>query len=160
MPRDDFDREMGEAIDDTLASLDDVVTKMQQEVRSVMTDSKILCLAELSDDAAMWAYYAEQHQGLVLKFGCAPGVDSPWTQARRVEYVSAMPRFGDDEFFTDFLAGRVSLDPRSMLDRLVYTKASVWTHEREWRIYAGSERFQASYTRTYLSIRSNSMGPY
>src|SRR5205823_11747359 len=94
--RGEFDLEMGPGLDEVVSSIGDVAN-MHPQVRQIMADSKILCLTELPDNVAMWSYYAEQHQGVVLRFASALGIDSPWKEARPVEYVSTMPRFGDEE---------------------------------------------------------------
>jgi Protein of unknown function (DUF2971) len=87
----------------------------------------------------MWAYYAEQHQGLVLRFNSVPELDSPWVTARPIVYHADMPRLLDANFLADLWSGRATLEPRT-LDRLVYTKSIEWAHEREWRIYSGDGR--------------------
>ncbi len=88
----------------------------------------------------MWAYYAERHQGVVLKFRSVSELDSPWVTARPMEYHDNMPRLLDADFLADLAAGRMALDARTILDRLVYTKSSAWAHECEWRIYTGDGR--------------------
>jgi len=112
----------------------------QREVRSQISRSKILCLSEIADSSPMWAYYAEQHQGLVLRFRSVPELDSPWVTARPIQYHADMPRLLDAGFLADLASGRATLDPTTILNRLIYTKSIEWAHEREWRIFSGDGR--------------------
>ena len=138
--REEFDRQYSDAIDDALAAGERALPEVQEEVRSILAQSKILCLTELPDSNPMWAYYAEGHQGIVLRFKSVPDLDSPWCVARPVNYLADMPNLFNDDFLSDMLSGRVSLDTNTMMDRLIYTKSAEWAHEREWRIFSGSGR--------------------
>jgi hypothetical protein len=86
----------------------------------------ILALTEVPDDLPMWAYYADAHSGVCLRFntqrlfnpereGCSPPMP--------VTYEDIYPSLS---FYRDtrFRRGQVSLA----------TKASVWGHEIEWRM--------------------------
>lgn len=110
------------------------------EIRENMSRTKLLCLTEAPDNLLMWAHYAQNHSGVVLRFQAAVGVDSPWHLAKPVQYVSEVPEFMTSELLIDIGAGRTSLDPRPILDRLLYTKSAEWKYEREWRITAGDGR--------------------
>lgn len=140
LTREEFDREFGEAIVEGFERIERTLPGLQEQIRLLMADSKILCLTESPDNIPMWAYYAEQQQGVVLRFRSVPGLDSPWGAARPIEYLADMPRLLDDDFLADMLSGRVSMDTESIIDRLVYTKSAEWAHEREWRIFSGAGR--------------------
>ncbi len=140
LTREEFDRQYGEAIEEGLARMERALPTFQREVRSQIARSKILCLTEIADSAPMWAYYAEQHQGLVLRFKSVPELDSPWVTARPIQYHADMPRLLDADFLADLSSGRATLEPTTILDRLIYTKSIEWAHEREWRIFSGDGR--------------------
>jgi hypothetical protein len=38
------------------------------------------------------------------------------------------------------LAGLAGVDVAAALDKMVYTKSSIWRYEREWRVFAGDGR--------------------
>ena len=138
--REEFEQEYGEAIEEGLNRFERALPRFHDEIHTEISRSKILCLSEIADSSPMWAYYAENHQGVVLKFRSIAEFDSPWVTARRIEYHDDMPRLLDADFLADLAAGRIALDARTILDRLIYTKSSAWAHEREWRIYTGDGR--------------------
>jgi hypothetical protein len=140
LTREEFDGQYGDAIDEGRARMERALPTFQQEVRSQISRSKILCLSELADSAPMWAYYAEQHQGLVLRFKSVPELDSPWVTARPIQYHANMPRLLDADFLADLSSGRATLEPMTILNRLIYTKSIEWAHEREWHIFSGEGR--------------------
>jgi hypothetical protein len=92
----------------------------------------------------MWAHYAEQHQGLVFRFKSVPELDSAWGIARPVQYLANMPRLLDNDFLADMMSGRISMEVKAIIDRLIYTKSSEWAYEREWRIFSGAGRNQSA----------------
>jgi hypothetical protein len=140
LTREEFDRKFSETIDDSLTRGARALPELQEKVRALMADSKILCFAEIPDSTVMWAHYAEQHMGLVFRFRSIPELDSAWGLARPIQYLVHMPRLLDSDFLADMLSGRVSMDAKAIIDRLVYTKSSEWAYEREWRVFSGAGR--------------------
>jgi hypothetical protein len=140
LSRQEFDELYGEGIDEGFAAAERSLPGVHAAIRAEMSKSKLLCLTELADDLAMWAYYAEQHCGVVFQFRSVPELDSAWGMARPVKYVSEVPRMFDEGFLVEMLSGMASIDVQSIVDRMVYTKSSHWAHEREWRVVAGSGR--------------------
>ncbi len=140
LTRQAFDIKFGAAIDKGFAGGERTLPEVLERVRALMADTKILCLTESPDSTTMWAYYAEQHQGVVLQFRSVPELDSPWGVARPVQYLADMPRLLDNAFLADMLSGRISMDVGSIMDRMIYTKSSEWAHEQEWRICSGVGR--------------------
>jgi hypothetical protein len=92
----------------------------------------------------MWYRYAEQGSGLVLRFKSAPGVDSPWSTARRINYFTDMPLLLDNSYLADMLSGRASMDAQATLHHMVYSKSLAWAYEAEWRIFSGQGRDPAA----------------
>lgn len=138
--REEFDRQVGEALDESFARIDGSLPRLNDEVRAMMASSKILCLTAIPDNTLMWSHYAESHKGVVLRFRSVEGLDSPWTEARPMNYVDAVPPIMDEEFVSDLLSGRRALEPGTIMERVVYTKSGDWAHENEWRIYSGDGR--------------------
>jgi hypothetical protein len=136
----EFDRDFGEVFDESMARMEAVLPELQQNIREKMARSKLLCLTGLPDNPVMWSHYADNHQGIVLQFGAPAGIDSPWRLAKPINYQDDMPRLMDEEFLSDMFAGRVSLDVKELIDRMVYVKASQWSYEREWRLSAADGR--------------------
>jgi Ribosomal protein L7/L12 dimerisation domain len=140
LAREEFDDHLGDAIDKGLSAMQSSLPQLQKDFRTVMDHSKILCLTGSPDNMKLWNNYAEQHKGVALKFRSVPGVDSPWSTARPIEYLPDLPNLVDNNFLADLASGRVSMDGRAVMNRMVYTKSTEWAYEREWRIYSGVGR--------------------
>jgi hypothetical protein len=142
--RERFALEFGPTID---KSIDDFLNNLpcfHADVRELMVDSKILCLTTNPANDLMWTHYGDQHRGVALRFRTVPGLDSPWTEARPINYVRDLPLLMDEEFMSDAMAGRVRLDGVELSRRLVYTKSKSYEYEQEWRIYSGAGRNPAA----------------
>lgn len=105
----------------------------------------VLCLSEANDNLGMWAYYADGHKGacLILDTSLQTLVDfpkKPCPYPLKVEYEDDMPSF----FF--YTADHEEYTKLSMA-----TKASVWEHEREWRLVYPEGRFLESVPRNMIS---------
>ena len=107
----------------TLAAIDAALPDLQKDLRAHLATCKILCLTGAPDKLLMWYRYAEQGGGMVLRFKDAPGVDSPWSGARRIKYYANMPLLVDNDYHADMLSGRASMDAQSILHHMVYSKS-------------------------------------
>jgi hypothetical protein len=137
LSREEFDREFGEAIDESLRKLPLLVDESNPNFQKAMKDAKVLCLSQRRDSILMWSHYAQMHQGVVLELACIPERDSAWGAAMRVKY-GDMPPMYDDDFLVRVLSGQASMNTAAFIDesikRFVTTKAADWSYEREWRV--------------------------
>jgi hypothetical protein len=136
----DFNRELGDTVNQSFEILERLLPSLQAELRAVLANCKILCLTAAPDSMLMWERYAEKCKGIVLRFRNVPGLDSPWSMARPVTYLTNMPLLVDNDFLAEMLSGRISMDHESILHKMVYTKAREWAYEGEWRIFSGTGR--------------------
>jgi len=144
MSREELRQAFGNSDDESMGILEKNIARYSQEILSQFINDKIFCLSDLADSIPMWAYYAQNHAGIVLRF-TDETPDNPLTQARRVRYVEKMPSLFDNEMLSDDLAGYNCMTPERIIDEIVWTKSSHWAHEREWRVYAGIGRSNAPY---------------
>lgn len=144
LTRQEFDREFGPVIDQSIDTIHARISAYAAEIRESFANDKILSLAQSPDSVLMWAYYAQNHSGMVLRFRDVAGVDSPWKTARAVRYVDEVPSLFDDESLSDMLSGG-AMDHRRVMDIVCFTKSCHWAHEREWRIYSGAGRTRGAY---------------
>jgi hypothetical protein len=135
-----FNQEFGEAIDQSIDRMDRLLPDLQIDLRAHLANCKILCLSAAPDIMLMWYCYADHCRGIVLRFRNVPGLDSSWTTARSITYLTNMPVLVDNDFLGEMLSGRVSMDPESILHKMVYTKSREWAYESEWRIFSGEGR--------------------
>ena len=138
--RTEFDSIFGPGVDEGLHRLLNTMPEANSDVRRMMASSKLLCLTEDPTNPSMWAHYADQNRGVVLCFRSIPAFDSPYGMARRVEYLRSLPNLLDEEFLSDLLAGYRNIEPKAIIDRLVFTKGEAWSNEKEWRVYSGDGR--------------------
>jgi hypothetical protein len=139
MSREEFDRELGGSIDESLDVTERGIPRFNEFMQSQFLNDKILCLSDTPDNILMWSYYAENHAGMVLRF-TDKTPNNPLRMARPICYVDQMPSLFDDEMLSDMLAGYSGMDTRRIMDAIIWTKSNHWAHEREWRVYAGRGR--------------------
>lgn len=120
LTKEQFNRELGNIIDQTYDEMERLLPDLQADLRSHLAKCKILCLATVPNSLLMWYCYAEKCSGIALRFKCVPELDSPWPTALPINYLANMSRFVNNEFLADMLSGRVSLDHKSILHKMVY----------------------------------------
>lgn len=140
MSRDEFGAYFGSAIDESLAKVLPGVETAGVQVQPMLDRTKVLCLCGQPNDMLMWSHYAQQHNGVVIRFENLPELDSPYCMAQEVTYASAMPHWVDEQGLADLLSGRAQSDPVTLSRKLVFTKSQDWSYEREWRICGGFGR--------------------
>lgn len=140
MIQEEFARTEGPTIDECIAKTVAGVPGFAADLVNVhFPRSKILCLSEVPTSILMWSHYAQNHSGIVLRFTDAT-FNNPLKRAKPMQYVKHMPSLFDDDSFSDFLAGYGSMEPRRIMDDLIWSKSNQWAYEREWRVYAGDGR--------------------
>ena len=132
--------EFGDTLMQCMRKLRKYLPTFNEECINSLASSKILCLSESPLISTMWAHYADDHRGVVLKFGTPDGVDSPWKLARKITYSESPPNFASVNFLPKILAGQAAFDVRATTDLYIYYKSSEWQHEKERRLYSGDGR--------------------
>ena len=80
----------------------------------------VLCLSEVYDDILMWSHYADCHRGICLIY--EPNYEF-FAHAMPVRYQKDRP-----------CVNPITQSSDQMLDNAIFTKASAWAYEKEWRI--------------------------
>lgn len=96
--------------------------------RNIMSDSSMFCLTEEKDNLLMWAHYANNHTGIVIKFRNIPDGDSPIQLAQKVAYTNKIPEVP----ISKFIRNEFTIDTLHQIYTL--TKSKEWAYEKEWRI--------------------------
>ncbi|WP_241045123.1 DUF2971 domain-containing protein [Pseudoxanthomonas sp. LH2527] len=135
-----FREAMAAGLEPSIRTFPNIVERFSADVIKHFETIKVLCLSPMNDNAAMWAYYADDHRGLVLEFATIPELDSVYRVAQRVTYADEPPPLLEPEAWAQLLAGNIRLDTK-LADRLMLIKHTHWAHEREWRIVTGEGRF-------------------
>ena len=104
------------------------------KIRANLEDAKILCLTIDPANVLMWSHYAGAHTGVALKFVNRSWADSVFSAAQPVIYSDCFPSLYDRTEIPQLLAGQFSLGVELILNTIIFTKASTWKYEKEWRI--------------------------
>jgi hypothetical protein len=139
-----LDEEFGRSIDEAFDGMRAKVFEFSRTITDHFKNDKILCLCELPNSILMWAYYAQNHAGVVLRFTDRTP-NNPLSKARPVRYVETMPSLFDNDMLSDLLAGYSVLDVERLISEVTLTKSNLWAHEREWRVYSGRGRSDRPY---------------
>ncbi|MBL9046993.1 MAG: DUF2971 domain-containing protein [Tabrizicola sp.] len=106
-----------------------------------LNDVKVLCLTRAFNNILMWSHYADNHRGALILFGTV-SADSQFRIAQPVRYTDDLPYTYDPDIVPKLFSGQVSSTDPNLLDsamkKVVFTKASAWSYENEFRILAGS----------------------
>jgi hypothetical protein len=129
--KEDFVREFE---GDVKISYDDMSAKLHEFHREYLKDLKVLCLTEDPTNPPMWAHYAEHDSGVVVRLRSVPSRDTMYGMARPMKYLQEIPRLFDEQHFSDVISGIRPDNYRAQLDRMIYSKGSAWSYEKEWRI--------------------------
>jgi hypothetical protein len=68
LSHEEFYEEIGLAIDETFDAIKEKMVEFNATIAGHFKSDKILCLSELPNSTLMWAYYAQNHSGVVLRF--------------------------------------------------------------------------------------------
>jgi hypothetical protein len=150
LSKEQFENIFGSSIASVAKNGERYLPELTSKLRTSSRKHKILCLSLTVESLLMWAYYAEGHRGLALRFRSVDNLDSPWKEGLPVNYTSKIPPLFETETLADALLGHMSIDHRAALLQFVCTKSSEWAHEKEWRLFSGTGRDE---TADYEDIR-------
>lgn len=101
-----------------------------QEVKRM----RVFCVSEIHDNLLMWAHYAGQHTGVVLKLKCIPELDTALCAAREVKYRPKIPVLATKEEYIKKYTGQIKdINHGDVFEKLAVTKSEHWIYEGEWR---------------------------
>jgi len=105
-------------------------------VKEVGHEQGVLCLSSDLENVMMWSHYADNHEGLVLRFDTRYMGDQVSGELRcfQVKYGLSFPRL------PEYLAALRELEngDRLAFARLYLCRKSMdWKNEKEWRFFAG-----------------------
>jgi len=114
---------------------------------------QVLCLSGVCDSLLMWAHYAEQHKGAVLKFDLRSESSDFFTMARPVNYEKELPGIEQPLSQVQRFLG-LPVDTNDWLSRQFFVKSEEWAYEKEWRVMATAEMRKQG---EYISFHSGSL---
>jgi len=107
--------------------------KFNSRLFGALSNFGIVCASDRADSTLMWSYYAESHQGIILRFNVSRELTPAFRNAVvpiRVHYSQDFPRVKFYEASTE-----------QKVFAMIGTKAEAWKHEREWRLVTRSHGY-------------------
>jgi hypothetical protein len=130
----DFDIQISPKLKETVKDLKRILGDSNKSWREYIKSMRVFCVSEKHDDLLMWAHYAEQHTGVVLKLKCIPELDTALCVAKKVNYSSKVPILANKEDYIKHFTGQINdIDYGKLFKNLAYTKSDHWAYEEEWR---------------------------
>lgn len=107
-----------------------------KEINDFMQGFRVLCVSTHKDSEEMWAEYAENHKGVVLRIRPCIEKDSKFQLFQPVQYQqSRPPLYGDTlEFQAGSLFGDQDRLRWAAMEKVIYAKTLKWKHEGEYRL--------------------------
>jgi len=137
MPKDIWIQETKSLAEKTVQLCKGYLEEMNNWKEQLSKATRVLCLAEEPDNLLMWAHYAKDHTGVVLKFRCLSELDSPLLASRKVNYSDKPPTIAELDDYVKYLTGQSPdlIDYNTGFIKLFTTKSDHWLYEQEWRVF-------------------------
>jgi hypothetical protein len=126
--------ELRKALEDMTPTTARSLDEFHRVWKEMVPTLRILCLSEVNDSAAMWAYYTENHQGVVLEFHAIDELDSSSLLAQPVIYTDNRPALPGKGVWARALVAHKDIPWTEYFREYHYVKTMEWRHEREWRV--------------------------
>lgn len=121
-------------IDEAIPNLNHAQQIASKDWDAYLARLRILCLSEINDDLLMWAHYADHHKGAVIRLDCSQERESVLLAALPVNYTDRTPYIGTMQEWIRHLTGQEEIDYDLLFTKLVTTKSTHWSYEKEWRV--------------------------
>lgn len=137
MPRNILQQLTKQFDEETIELADQYVEEMNIFWEEMSKSSKIFCVAEEHTNLLMWAHYAKEHTGAVIKLKCLPELDTPLCAAKKVEYSDKPPVIAEIDEYIKYITGQSPAPENynSIFYKMFLTKSDHWKYEQEWRVF-------------------------
>lgn len=117
------------------------IHEMEKTWQLMSKRSVIFCVAEKPTNLLMWAHYAKDHTGIVIKLQCWPELDTPLCVARKVNYSKKPPVIAEKDEYVKYITGqsKTPKNYKSIFYKMFLTKSCHWEYEQEWRVFIPPE---------------------
>ena len=116
-------------VDDRQQAFNRFYVEANEKIIEIAKEDRIFCVTEENDNLLMWAHYADEHKGAVMKFKCIPEKETALCVALPVQYSDKVPMLIPEQMFQDN-----NTIIRLILNELLLTKSIDWAYEKEWRV--------------------------
>lgn len=118
------------------AFLDETEMEIRNAVKTSGHEQGVVCLSSDLESPMMWAHYADNHQGLVLRFDSSHMTDQTSGELRcfKANYTRSFPQL--PEYLAALRAFNEG-DATAFTKLFFCRKSTEWEYEKEWRFFAG-----------------------
>jgi len=117
------------------------LAEFNEETRRARLQTRVLCLAEESDNLLMWSHYSKSHSGAVFKLNAIDTLDVPLLVAKKVRYSREYPVLVAEEEWVDHALCINRIDMGRREGELLLVKGEDWHYEKEWRVSITDEAY-------------------
>lgn len=135
MPKELFIKNTNDNTENTIKMLNKHLEEANSWWRRLVRASRVFCLAEEYDNLLMWAHYAGEHTGAVIKFKCLPEYETSLCGARKVDYVAMPPVIASKDEYISYHTGQGPFNQKLSINNLFLSKSEHWIYEKEWRVF-------------------------
>jgi hypothetical protein len=112
------------------SAMDDLLRNFTESIKNEY--ARVFCLTSSPTNDVMWAHYANSHTGCVLGFRHLEDLDTPFSEAKSVQYAEGSSVIGTGKDF--LLYGDTQVLRQKTVEAIFYTKQMNWAYENEWRV--------------------------
>lgn len=138
------DKAFAEGRHKDLKFIQEVTDNLREEIRSIGKETGVLCLTSEDKSVMMWAHYADNHEGLVLRFDTDWMADEATGEKRcfPVDYEKHFPTL--DEYLSVVCEIKKG-DPIALNKLFFCRKSTEWEGEEERRFFSGKANSHVSF---------------
>jgi hypothetical protein len=104
----------------------------ERYIHDVMCNYRVFCVSKIPDQLLMWAHYADEHKGAVIKLSMPENPLGCW-RFKEVTYSDEFPIHCTTDQWVDNMLGLWRPNPEETAEKLLFTKSDHWQYECEWR---------------------------
>lgn len=132
-----FKKETGASDNETVERAKQNVENLNSWWKKFVRASRVFCVTEEYDNLLMWAHYAKDHTGVVIKFECSRELDTPLCIARSVNYIETPPVIATLDEYIPYITGqdKIKVNHDLLIYKLFQSKSTQWKYEKEWRVF-------------------------
>lgn len=120
------------------------IEKYLKESMDNLNIYRILCLTSDYDNELMWVHYSDNHYGCVLSFKPIKELNSPFFEAKKVDYADGERIIGSG---LDIILNSDNISDiiKKTNSSICFTKTQKWSYEKEWRIMTKKPESKQNY---------------
>jgi len=137
VPPEKLREDLRDAVHLTIPELHKTFEQGNTTLQTLTSVARVFCVVEKHDNLLMWAHYAKDHTGAVIKFKLLFEEDTNLCSAFPITYINDedKPTIASIERWVKSIIGQDPMDyKKEVLEKYCFTKSNHWRYEGEWRV--------------------------